>query len=162
MFLLRYLYILALVIWLGGMAVAGIVVAPSIFAVLEQWNAAEGRVLGGQVFGEVLRRLHLVGYAMGGAMFVAKTLQRLLGPRPVGYGIRMGIVGLMLAFTLASGEFVTPRASALAREVSGPISALPETDARRVDFERLHSYSGWLLGLTALGGLALLWWEAKE
>jgi hypothetical protein len=39
---------------------------------------------------------------------------------------------------------------------------LPASDARRIEFERLHDYSSWLLGLTAFGGLALLWWEARE
>ena len=64
MILLRYLYILALVVWLGGMVVAGGVVAPSIFGVLEEWNPVEGRVLAGRVFGEVLQRLYWLGYAM--------------------------------------------------------------------------------------------------
>jgi uncharacterized membrane protein len=49
MILLRYLYILALVLWLGGTVVAGGIVAPSIFGVLETWNPTEGRMLAGQV-----------------------------------------------------------------------------------------------------------------
>ena len=53
---LRYLYILALVLWLGGMAIAGLVVAPVTFGVLEAWNPTMGRVLAGQVFGAVLAR----------------------------------------------------------------------------------------------------------
>ena len=52
---LRYLYILALVVWLGGIVVAGAIVAPSIFGVLQEWNPIEGRVLAGRVFGEVLQ-----------------------------------------------------------------------------------------------------------
>ena len=51
---LRYLYVLALVLWLGGMAVAGFVVAPTTFGVLEAWDPSAGRVLAGQVFGAVL------------------------------------------------------------------------------------------------------------
>ena len=162
MLVLRYLYVLALVVWLGGMVMAGAIVAPSIFVVLERWNAAEGRVLGGAVFGEVLRRLHLLGYGMGAVMFVALTLKRLLGPRPMGYGIRVGIIGAMLAFSIASGRFVGPRVEAITHQVSGPIMSLPESDPRRVEFSQLHGYSNWLLGLTVFGGLALLWWEAQE
>ena len=55
MIFLRYLYVLALVVWLGGMVVAGGVAAPSIFAVLQEWNPVEGRVLAGRVFGESSR-----------------------------------------------------------------------------------------------------------
>ena len=58
---LRYVYVLALVMWLGGMAIAGLVVAPTTFGVLEAWNPSTGRVLAGEVFGAVLRRLYLVG-----------------------------------------------------------------------------------------------------
>jgi len=162
MLVLRYLYVLALVIWLGGMVVAGAIVAPSIFVVLERWNADEGRVLGGAVFGEVLRRLYLLGYAMGAVMFVVLTMKRLLGPRPMGYGIRVGIIGAMLAFSIASGRFVSPRVEAITSQLNAPITSLPETDARRIEFNRLHGYSSWLLGLTVFGGLALLWWEAQE
>lgn len=162
MLVLRYLYVLALVIWLGGMVVAGAIVAPSIFVVLEQWNAVEGRVLGGAVFGEVLRRLHLLGYAMGAVMFVVLTMKRLLGPRPMGYGIRVGIIGAMLAFSFASGGFVGPRVEAITQQLKVPVTSLPDGDPRRVEFNRMHGYSTWLLGLTVFGGLALLWWEAQE
>ncbi len=162
MLFLRYLYVLALVLWLGGMVVAGAVVAPATFGVLEGWNAADGRVLAGQVFGEVLRRIHLGAYVLAGVMIVALTLHRLLGSRPVAYGIRVTLIGLMLAFTIGSGQFVSPRVAAMQHEVSGPIAALPADDPRRVEFNRLHGLSNILLSVVALGGLALLVWEARE
>ena len=162
MFLLRYLYILALVIWLGGMVVAGAIVAPSIFEILAERNVAESTVIGGAVFGEVLRRTHELGYALGAVMFVALTIRRLIGSRPVGYGIRAGIIGAMLAFSLYSGNMIDPQVAKLTKDVGGPMAALPATDARKVEFDKLHQYSTWLFGLTAFGGLALLYWEAKE
>lgn len=102
MILLRYLYVLALVVWLGGMVVAGGVAAPSIFAVLQEWNPVEGRVLAGQVFGEVLQRLYWLGYASAAVMFVALTLHRLLGARPIRYGVRAIILALMVSATMAA------------------------------------------------------------
>ena len=57
MVLLRYLYVVALVLWVGGLITAGALVAPSVFGVLQTWNEAQGRVLAGQVFGDVLLRL---------------------------------------------------------------------------------------------------------
>ena len=162
MFVLRYLYILALVVWLGGMLVAGAIAAPSIFAVLEQWNTVQGRVLGGQVFGEILRKLNLLGYAAGTVMIICLIIKRLLGPRPLGTGIRLTLLIVMLSLTAVSGVWVTPRASAISRDVIGPISDLPASDSRREEFDRLHKYSNWLFGATALGGLVLLAWEARE
>ena len=161
MFLLRYLYILALVIWVGGLVVAGAIVAPAVFDVL-QAASTDGRVLAGLVFGEVLRRIHLLAYAMAAVMLLALTLQRVLGPRPINFGIRAAIVGTMLAVALASGYVISPRIEAIATAVKGPIASLPADDPRRIDFYRLHGWSNLLLMCTAVGGLALLWWEARE
>jgi len=162
MILLRYLYILALVVWLGGMVVAGAVVAPSTFGVLEAWNPVEGRVLAGRVFGEVLRRLNWLGYSMAGVMFVALTLHRLLGARPIRYGVRAIILAFMVSCTLAADYYVGPQVATIQARVSGPVSALAADNPTRVEFNRLHGLSNILLSLTVAGGLGLLFWEARE
>lgn len=162
MSVLRYLYVLALALWLGGIAAAAAIVAPATFGVLEAWNPADGRVLAGQVFGEVLRRLHVGAYVAGGVMIASLTLHRLLGPRPVGYGLRVGIAATMLALTTASGLVVSPRVDAIRREVAGPVASLPDDDPRRVAFMRWHGLSNVLLSIVAAGGLVLLAWEARE
>src|SRR4030095_6617736 len=125
MVLLRYLYVVALVVWVGGLVVAGALVAPSVFGVLQAWNASEGRVLAGQVFGEVLLRLTWLSYAMGAAMFITLTLHRLLGARPVKYGIRVGIMALMLMMMMITGFYLIPEVDSIQAQVSGPISELP-------------------------------------
>lgn len=162
MILLRYLYILALVVWLGGMVVAGGVAAPSIFKVLEAWHPVEGRVLAGRVFGEVLQRLYWLGYAMAGVMFVSLTLHRLLGARPIKYGVRAIILALMVAFALVADYHVGPQVATIQARVSGPVSALSPDDPIRAEFNRLHGLANILLSLTVVGGLALLFWEARE
>jgi uncharacterized membrane protein len=45
MFALRYVYVLALVVWLGGMLMLGAVVAPTTFQVLQASAPATGREL---------------------------------------------------------------------------------------------------------------------
>ena len=162
MFLLRYLYVVALVLWVGGLVVAGALVAPSVFGVLQAWNPSQGRVLAGQVFGEVLLRLTWLSYAMGGIMFITLTLHRLLGARPLKYGIRVGIMATMLVMMMITGFYLIPEVDALQTQVSGPVSELPDTDPRRVEFNRLHGLSNILFSITAIGGLALCWWEARE
>lgn len=162
MILLRYLYILALVVWLGGMVVAGGVVAPSVFGVLGEWNPVEGRVLAGRVFGEVLQRIYWLGYAMAAVMFVSLTLHRLLGARPIRYGVRAVILAVMLGCTLAADYHVAPQVATIQARVSGPVSMLPEGDPIKTEFNRLHGLANILLSLTVVGGLALLFWEARE
>ena len=159
---LRYMYVLALVMWLGGMAIAGVVVAPTTFGVLEAWNPATGRVLAGQVFGAILARLHLIAYAAGTIMVIVLTVQRLLGPRPRSYGIRVGLLGMMLALTLYSGVLVAPRIDQLQAEVGGPMNALADADPRRMEFDRLHTLSTTLVMATLVGGLMLIGWETRE
>jgi len=162
MIFLRYLYVVALVLWVGGLFVSGALVAPSLFGVLQAWNESEGRVLAGQVFGEVLLRLTWLSYVMGGIMFITLTLHRILGARPVKYGIRVGIMAMMLVMMFITGFMLIPRVDAIQAEVKGPIAQLPDTDPRRVEFNRLHGLSNILFSITAIGGLALCWWEARE
>ena len=162
MVLLRYLYVVALVVWVGGLVTAGALVAPAVFGVLQAWNAAEGRMLAGQVFGAVLLRLTWLSYAMAFIMFITLTLHRLLGARPLKYGIRVGIMGVMLLLMMAMGFYVIPGVDAIQAQVAGPVSALAASDARRIEFDRLHGLSNILFSITALGGLALCWWETRE
>ena len=159
---LRYLYLLALVIWLGGMVIAGLIVAPTTFGVLEAWDPAKGRMLAGQVFGGVLGRFHLVAYAAGALMLLILTTQRVLGPRPKSYGIRVGLVTLMLGAMLYGGMILAPQIDQLQAEVAGPIHLLADTDHRRVAFDRAHQLSTALFSLSMFGGLILLGWESRE
>jgi hypothetical protein len=159
---LRYLYVLSLVVWLGGMTAAGLVVAPVTFGVLEAWDPATGRVLAGQVFGSVLARLHLVAYAAAAVMLLVLTSQRILGPRPASYGIRMALVAGMLAATLYSGAILAPQIDRLQAEVKGPMNRLPPEDPRRLAFDRAHRWSTSLVTATLAGGLILLVWESRE
>jgi hypothetical protein len=162
MFALRYVYVVALVLWVGGLVTAGALVAPSVFGVLQAWNASQGRVLAGEVFGDVLLRLTWLSYVMGGVMFVSLTLHRLLGARPIKYGVRVGIMAMMLGMMMITGFVLIPQVNAIQAQVAGPVAELPDTDARRVEFNRLHGLSNILFSITAIGGLALCWWEARE
>ena len=162
MVVLRYLYVVALVLWVGGLVVAGAIVAPSVFGVLEAWNATEGRVLAGRVFGEVLLRLTWLSYVMGGVMFVSLTLHRLLGARPLRYGVRVGIMAAMLLLMMYTGFYLIPGVAAIQAQVQGPIALLPDADPRRLEFNRLHGWSNVLVSIAAVGGLVLCWWETRE
>ncbi len=159
---LRYAYVLALVTWLGGMTIAGLVVAPVTFGVLEAWNPSTGRVLAGDVFGAVLSRMNLVAYVAGGVMFLVLTMQRVLGPRPRSYGIRVALIILMLSLTLYSALSTAPRIDELQSLVAGPMNELPAADGRRQEFDSLHSLSTALAMATIVGGLVLLGWETRD
>lgn len=159
---LRYFYVLALVLWLGGMALAGLVVAPATFSVLEAWDPSTGRMLAGDVFGAVLGRLNFIALVAGTVMLAVLTVLRLLGPRPHAYGIRVAIIGTMLALTVYSVQVANPRIDELQSQVSGAMNELPADDPRRVEFDHLHWLSTSLATVTMVGGLVLLGWETRE
>ena len=162
MLALRYVYVLALALWLGGMVVLGAVVAPTTFQVLQASAPASGRLLGGAVFGAILSRFHYVAYGAGTLALVSLAAMALLGPRPRGFAVRSAIVGLMLLIALYSGFVVLREVDAIQQEVSALPSSLPASDVRRVRFDELHQLSTQLMMVNIIGALVLLYWEAKE
>lgn len=162
MLALRYVALLTLVVWIGGLVALGGIAAPSIFDVLASRQIADGRLLAGAVFGEILRRFTLVSYAAGGVLLLTLLVRRILGPRPQRFAWRAGLVTLMLAATAYGGIVVASRIRALQHEIGAAPSTLPDGDPRRVEFGRLHGLSTALQLVPLLGGLALMFWEIKE
>ncbi len=162
MLALRYVYVLALVVWLGGMVILGGLVAPTTFQVLQSIEPSTGRGLAGEVFGVTIARFHYVSYAAGRLLLVSLAAMALLGPRPAAYAVRSALVVCMLAVALYSGLVVLDRIDAIQQDVGGLASDLPAGDARRIGFDELHLLSTRLMMLNMAGALALLYWEARE
>ena len=162
MLALRYVSLLALAVWVGGLVSLGAVAAPAIFDVLGARLPADGRLIAGAVFGETLRRFHLVGYSCAGALLASLTLRAVLGPRPRRYAVRAGLGLLMLVAVLYSAFVVEPRIARVPQEVGMAPSRLPEGDPRRVEFGRLHATSTALESVPLVGGLLLLFWELRD
>jgi len=162
MFALRYAALVAIALWAGGLIILGAVAAPSIFHVLAARGLADHRVVGGAVFGEVLRRFHLVAYGCAGVLFLSLLLRAVLGPRPAYFGVRFAIFALMLIATLYSGLVLSTRVERARTAAGGAPSLLEPSDPRRLEFDRLHQFSTMLQLLPVAGGLALLFWEARD
>jgi uncharacterized membrane protein len=159
---LRFVYVLALAVWLGGMTILGAVVAPTLFQTLQAADADSGRALAGLAFGAILDRFHYFAYACGVLLLVMLVIMALLGPRPKHFGVRCGIVTGMLLVAAYSGVVVLGEIDAIQREVGTLPSRLPEADPRRVRFDELHQLSTRLMMIDLIGALALLYWEARE
>ena len=162
MFALRFVYMLALVVWLGGMVVLGAVVAPSTFQTLQALDPAGGRALAGEVFGTSLARFSYVSYGAAGLMIATLGIMALLGPRPRPFLVRGLLIAAMLAIAIYSGAIVANQIEAVQQEAGGLPSRLPAGDARRVRFDALHVLSERLMLVNVIGALALLFWEARK
>jgi hypothetical protein len=140
MLALRYAYVLALVVWLGGMAVTNVLAAPTIFAVLEAGAPLVGHDLADHVVRAILGRFHDVAYGCGATLLLSFVAMAILGPRPANFAVRTGIILAMIAVTVYSGLFVLTASTGAA----GLLLA------------------GRLMGVNMVGALVLLYWEARE
>lgn len=162
MLALRYVCLLALTLWVGGLVVLGAIAAPSIFDVLDLRQAADGRLLAGAIFGETLRRFHLLSYGCGAVVLGALIARAVLGPRPTRFAFRLALAAVMLAAAAYSGLVVSPRIARAQAQIGVAASSLPANDARRIDFGQMHRTSAALQIVPVVGGLMLLFWEIKE
>ena len=162
MLALRYAYVLALVVWLGGMVVLGAIVAPATFEFLQTAAPDSGRALAGELFGTTLARFHTVEYACGAVLLLTLGIMAVLGPRPTGFAVRLAVAAVMLMIALYSGRVVLTEMAGIQRQAGIPASHLPAADLRRVRFESLHELSTRLMMFNVAGALVLLYWEARD
>jgi hypothetical protein len=159
---LRYVYLVALAVWLGGMLSLGMIVAPALFQTLPALSPEDGRALAGETFKVVLTRFQPVAYACGGTAIVALVAMALLGPRPRHFSVRALILAGMLGISIYSGRRVLGGIDAIQAEVGTLPSRLPAGDPRRVQFDELHRLATILMMVNIVGVLGLLGWEATD
>lgn len=153
--LLRFLMLLALAVWLGGILFFGAVLAPTLFSTLPK------REMAGMVVTRSLAALHWIGIACGIIFLLASLLHsRLTTGSAAPLAWRHLLMVAMLALTLASQFGVSPRMQALRRDMV-EIDSIPPADARRVEFNKLHRVSTGLEQAILLMGLVVLWGVAK-
>jgi hypothetical protein len=162
MLAVRFAALAALVVWLGGMIVLGLLVAPSIFGVLGAADPSGGRALAGAVFGETLRRFHLLAYVCGTIVFVSLFVLKFVGPPPHAFVVRASIVAVMLALALYSGLPLTSQIEQVQSAAEKPLGRLPESDPQRVRFDSLHRLSTLLMTINIGLGIVLLSWYVRE
>jgi hypothetical protein len=162
MSLLRYLAIVGLGLWIGGLVALGAIGAPTLFSVLETAQGPAGRELAGAAFGAIFERFQYVSLGLGVLVGVSLGFRAAIGPRPTHFKLRLwAVIGLLL-IAGATAFVVAPRIDDIRRSVPSPIASLPEADARRVSFGRLHGLSSALMVLTVLVGLGLFWAETTD
>ena len=151
--LLRTIEFLGLSIWLGSDVFLSFVVAPGAFAILGDRDAA------GMMVGFALGRLHFAGIFLG----VVFLLARLARTRDFGSFTSAAAlcVVLMVLLTAASQFTVSNRMEALKKEMVS-VQNTPETDPRRVEFNRLHHRSVAFEGAVLLLGLAGMFLLVRE
>jgi len=152
MLFLRFLMLLCLVVWLGGLIFLAFVVAPTAFSP----GLLPARHLAGSIVGRSLDALHYMAMVAGIMFLITSMIYNRIAvgnARPV--AARHVVIALMLLLTAISQFAVSPKMHAIRAEV-GVIDNLPPDSMQRMEFNRLHVWSEkfeeavLLLGLVAL------------
>ncbi len=162
MTLLRFIALVALAFWVGGLVVLGLLGAPSLFATLQSHDPVGGRELAGAAFGAMFLTFQYYALAAGVVLIVSIGFRAALGPRPHHFKARMWVATVMLAATATTIFVITPRIDAIRVATSGAIANLPVDHPQRIAFGRWHGASSGLMVLTILAGLGLLWKESSD
>jgi uncharacterized membrane protein len=162
MSVLRFVSVVLLALWVGGLAALGTIGAPAIFATIEAQDPSGGRTLAGAVFGAVFSRFQHVAWAIGGLLLAVLGARAALGPRPRRFGLRMWTIAGMVALSLVTVFVLGPRIDRLRESTPGTIAALPDTDPRKIAFGRLHGLSNGLMLVTLVAGLGLILAETRD
>lgn len=151
---LRFLELLALGVWLGGMVFFSFAVAPAAFAVLPS------RQLAGELVTHALSRLYLLSYICGFAYLLSVSLEhRLAGGGLRAAALPLALVAVALLLVFFNQHFLGERMAGLRVEMTaafGGVDHTPADDALRVRFNRYHRLSVWAISADLLLTLALL------
>jgi Domain of unknown function (DUF4149) len=152
---LRFLMLLSLVIWLGGVIFFP-VVAQTAFSVLPT------RQLAGLVVGRSLGILHWMGLISGVVFLISSLLYNRLNDGTVhAFATRNLLICLMLALTLISQFGIIPRMDSLRTSI-GQIDSVPADNPIRMQFDALHHWSTRLESGVLLLGLVVVYLTSRS
>jgi len=130
-----------LALWVGGLWVAGYVVAPSLFATLDD------RQLAGQLAGQVFRLMSYIGLVAGGLLLLS-VLVRVAGNWTREW--RVWVLVSMLVLVAIGAFVIQPMMVEL--KIGGIVPGSEQAAA----FGRMHGISSILFLVTSLLGLSLV------
>ena len=110
----------------------------------------------------VFRRKVNLAYGCGAVMILCLVIMKFMGPPPRAFALRVAIVAVMLALAAYAGVPVSREIAQLQAQVAGPMNRLPDTDPRRIRFDRLHATSTTLMMINMALGMVLLFWYVRE
>lgn len=152
---LRFLMLLALVVWVGGLVFFAFVMAPAVFIVVPT------RQLAGSVVARTLPQLHWMGMVAGVVFLLASAFyNRITTGSPRGFSLAHIFVLLMLALTAISQFGIVPRMVVL-RTAMVQIDSFPLNNPLRMQFDALHICSTRLEGAVLLLGLMVIYLTAR-
>ena len=135
MSILRFLMLLSLVVWIGGLMFFAFVLAPTAFQVLPNTHLA------GNMVGRALNKLHWIAIVSGIVFLISSLIYgHMTQGRANIFAVRHILICLMLGLTLVSQFWIIPKMDALRSQVAD-FAAVSITDPIRVQFDAFHVWS---------------------
>ena len=156
--LLRFLRLLSIVVWVGGIIFFAFVLAPVAFSSLPSQHLA-GTVVGGS-----LRVLDIIGFFCGGIFWLATAIlfRRTAPANRKRYEAQLLLSAIMLLSTAYLHAGILPAMEQDRLLSGGNIEAAPRDSPAKIHFEGLHKRSESLEGGNLLVGLGLVLLMARE
>jgi uncharacterized membrane protein len=153
---LRFLMLLSLVAWIGGLIFFAFVLAPTVFAP----GALPNTHLAGNIVGRALGKLHWIAI-VSGLFFLGSSMlySRMIDGTVHVFALRHVLVFSMLGLTLLSQFWIIPRMDTLRATVSDFATVAIDHPAR-VQFDALHVWSTRVEGAVLLLGLVAIYFTA--
>jgi uncharacterized membrane protein len=152
---LRFLMLLSLVVWVGGLIFFAFVLAPAAFQVLPDTHLA------GNVVGRALSKLHWIAIVSGIVFLLSSLLySRLADGTAHVFAMRHVLICLMLALTLFSQFWIIPHMDTLRAQV-GDFATVTLDNPARVQFDALHVWSTRVESAVLLLGLVVIYLTAS-
>ena len=152
MSIIRFLMLLSLVVWVGGIIFFAFVVAPTVF----HPGILPSRHLAGAVVSRSLGILHAIGLTCGLVFLVTSMIDsQVITGSVAPFAGRNLLVYVMIVLTLVSMFAISSRMLNLRNDMVF-IDNVPHDDPRRVEFNRLHEWSTRLESGVLLLGLAVI------
>lgn len=156
MSILRFLMLLSLIVWIGGIVFLSFVEAPTAFSVLPSRHVA------GTIVGHSLGILHWMGL-FSGVVFLGSSmlLASLTTASAQPLAARHLLMVAMLLLTVVSQFGISPKMTAL-RASFGDLDTVPADSPARLRFDSLHVWSVRLEVVVLLTGLAVVYLMARH
>ena len=151
---LRFLMLLSLICWIGGLIFFAFVLAPTAFTIPD---VLPNTHLAGNVVGRALGKLHWIAIFSGVVYMISSLVySRLTDGTAHLFAARHVLLCAMLALTLISQFGIIPRMDVL-RDSLGDVRAAPVDNPQRVQFDALHVWSTRMEGAVLLLGLVMVY-----
>ncbi|HZP24258.1 MAG TPA: DUF4149 domain-containing protein [Terriglobales bacterium] len=158
MSVIRFLMLLSLVVWVGGIIFFAFVLAPTVF----HPGMLPTRQLAGNVVNRSLSILHAMAICCGIVFAITSMIDaHVTNGAAAPFAARNLLIYLMIALTLVSMFAVGARMKVLRQQMVS-IDDVPHDNPLRLEFNRLHAWSTRIEGTVLFLGLAVLFLTSRR